>query len=350
MLLQQNDQIRKAVNINEYLQNNYDGSSVHMVIFDTKGSPHESLKDISSAPFCKEKIHSHATNTASTINQMLPKAKITMLYNSDECKEYFKQIADTVDIINISLTSTLKAHAEYSWGFLEQYDIPIFSSSGNYYDDELEYPSRFPWVISVGAYLNDKVPNYSNYEIGLLDCVGFTNVWVLNSENELHKFTHTSCASPQTASSFGAYVDFIKKNLNKKVTRQESFNFIHNNCVDIEGDRDGNGVFILPSLFKLKSNLIDKKEQFESETIITLPSISKPENKKYYHCQVGAYKNKINCENYAKGLKNKGYSTYIVEVDGYFKIQMGAFSIETNARNFSEKLKLEGINNFIVYY
>ena len=276
LLLKENDYIRETVNLNQYLENGYDGSSVHAVIFDTKAMPREFLKDIASAPFCKEKIISHGTNVCSVLAQMLPKLKITMLPNSDEAREYFKQIADTVDIVNISMSAGQDL-AEHNWGFLEQYKfLPIFASSGNDGEDRICFPSAFSWVISVGAYTNGNVTTYSNR--GDVDCVGFTNVSVLNSEMKSFKFSGTSCSSPQIASTFGAYVDFVKKNLNRKVTRQEAFDFIHNNTIDLyqagRDDKSGYGIFRLKNLNELKKELIKPIESkpIPPEIIIPKPN------------------------------------------------------------------------------
>lgn len=327
-LLKKNDFIREILNVNIWHPKNYTGKNIHVVIFDRKGSPLDFIEN-ASAPFCSTFIHSHATNVVSIINQF-SECKITMLYNSDECKKWFMKNADDIDIVNISMSAN-KELSEYNWGFLEQYNLPIFCSSGNESKDEIAYPSAFSWTISVGAYENNVVTNYSNYSIfgDKLDCVGFTGIYVLNSKMDSFQFSGTSCSSPLVASLVSIYAQFIKENYSRKLGRQETFDFIHNNCIDVEGNKDGYGLFTLP------------KE---------IPTIEKPINK-YFRIQCGNFLIKANGINEQNRLKLLGLNTYLVQINGYWKIQLGAWSNESLARKESKRIKeILGINNFIVYY
>ena len=335
-ILKENEYILKETNLDIWRKNKYTGKNIHVVIFDKLASPHEFLKPQVIAPFCPKATISHGTNVASVIAQF-SECKITMLSNTNECREYFKQIADTVDIVNISMSAD-KSLAEHNWGFLEQYDLPIFVSSGNDGDDELNYPSAFNWTISVGAYSKDRIADYSNYS-NLLDCVGYTDVYVLNSEKQSFKFNGTSCSSPQVVSIFTHYAQFIKDNYNRKVARQEAFDFVHNNCVETkETEKDGYGLFVLSKEIPIIEKII----------IPILEINSTP--KKLWRCQANAFSQKSNAEAYQQVLKEKGYNSYIVFINGLYKCQLNAFSLEANARSFSQKLKDEGVNNFIVYY
>lgn len=274
-IIKENIPLLELANINIWNNNTppYDGSLIHIVIFDKKGSPLKFIEN-AYAPFCPTFIHSHATNVCSVIRQFSA-CKITMLYSSDECREYFKQIADTVDIVNISMSAD-KSLAEYSWGFLEQYDLPVFCSSGNDGDDELNFPSAFSWAISVGAYSKGRVVDYSNWSNDnsddKLDCVGITNVYVENSDKKSFLFNGTSCSSPQIASTVTHYAHFIKENYNRKLGRKETFEFIHNNCLDIKGDKDGFGLFKLPSIPTVQKPIQPK----QPEIIINPPSSPLP--------------------------------------------------------------------------
>ena len=49
----------------------------------------------------------------------------------------------------------------------------------------------------------------------------------------------------------------------------------------------------------------------------------------------------------AKQLEAKGYSTYLVRVDGFYKVQTGAFSVKTNGDKLCEKLKKDGFSAFV---
>lgn len=75
-----------------------------------------------------------------------------------------------------------------------------------------------------------------------------------------------------------------------------------------------------------------------------------PEKPKYWRTQVGAYSIKLNAQNMQIKLKNAGFATYLVQVNGLYKVQTGCFSIKTNAENLSKQLKAKGFDNFITYY
>jgi hypothetical protein len=75
-----------------------------------------------------------------------------------------------------------------------------------------------------------------------------------------------------------------------------------------------------------------------------------PDKPKYYRVQVGAYSQKMNCQAMQLKLKNVGFATYIVQVNGLYKVQCGCFSVRINAENLSKQLKAKGFDNFITYY
>lgn len=77
---------------------------------------------------------------------------------------------------------------------------------------------------------------------------------------------------------------------------------------------------------------------------------SNKKNASYYRVQVGAFSQKSNCEKLAQELKNKGFSTYIVNVNNLYKVQVGCFSIRTNAEKLSQQLTNAGYKNFITQY
>ena len=66
-----------------------------------------------------------------------------------------------------------------------------------------------------------------------------------------------------------------------------------------------------------------------------------------YRVQCGAFSKKANAQAMAKQLEAKGYSTYLVQVDGLYKVQSGAFSVKANADNLCEKLKKDGFSAFV---
>ena len=74
---------------------------------------------------------------------------------------------------------------------------------------------------------------------------------------------------------------------------------------------------------------------------------TKPETAALYRVQCGAFSKKANAQSMAKQLEAKGYSTYLVQVDGLYKVQTGAFSVKANADKLCEKLKADGFSAFV---
>lgn len=66
-----------------------------------------------------------------------------------------------------------------------------------------------------------------------------------------------------------------------------------------------------------------------------------------YRVQCGAFSKKANAQAMAKQLEAKGYSTYLVQVDGLYKVQTGAFSVKANADNLCSQLKSQGFSAFV---
>ena len=79
------------------------------------------------------------------------------------------------------------------------------------------------------------------------------------------------------------------------------------------------------------------------------PYAAKPDEPEetLYRPQVGAFKERANADRLAKELKAKGYSTYIVQMDGLYKVQTGAFRDRDNADRMVDKLRADGYTVYI---
>lgn len=66
-----------------------------------------------------------------------------------------------------------------------------------------------------------------------------------------------------------------------------------------------------------------------------------------YRVQVGAYSKKANADAQLKKVKEAGFDTYMLKVDGLYKIQVGAYSKKTNADAMLAKVKKAGFDAFI---
>ena len=137
------------------------------------------------------------------------------------------------------------------------------------------------WV-SVGACrLNGKsvIPAVYSSESGYLDFVELTN-W----DTEFGNFNGSSCAAPVLQGMAMLVKCYYKSKYNKTLTNAELFQFIRENCIDIEEDgfdkKTGNGLFILPDLednmeIKLK---IGSKIALVNNKVIELDVAPKIEN------------------------------------------------------------------------
>lgn len=71
------------------------------------------------------------------------------------------------------------------------------------------------------------------------------------------------------------------------------------------------------------------------------------DEKVLYRVQVGAYKVRKNAEAQLTKVKEAGFDTYMVQVDGLYKIQTGAYSVKANAEAQLAKVKAAGFSAFI---
>lgn len=89
-----------------------------------------------------------------------------------------------------------------------------------------------------------KLEGYSS-RCEFLDFVSITNM-----DTEYGKFGGTSCATPVLQGMAMLVQEFFKKNLGRKLTNIELYNFIKDNCVDLDisghDKNTGHGLFILP--------------------------------------------------------------------------------------------------------
>lgn len=66
-----------------------------------------------------------------------------------------------------------------------------------------------------------------------------------------------------------------------------------------------------------------------------------------YRVQVGAYSIKANADAQLARVKEAGFDTYMIQVDGMYKIQVGAYSKKENADAMLAKIKAAGFDAFI---
>lgn len=71
------------------------------------------------------------------------------------------------------------------------------------------------------------------------------------------------------------------------------------------------------------------------------------DEKVLYRVQVGAYSKKSNADTQLARVREAGFETYMIQVNGLYKIQVGAYSIKANADAMLSKIKQAGFDAFI---
>lgn len=71
------------------------------------------------------------------------------------------------------------------------------------------------------------------------------------------------------------------------------------------------------------------------------------DEKVLYRVQVGAYSKKSNADTQLARVREAGFETYMIQVNGLYKIQVGAYSKKENADAMLSKIKQAGFDAFI---
>ena len=215
------------------------------------------------APLGVGKEASHGSNVCQVIWQVAPKVRVIGLpfiqcgsTLQEQSIAWLEQHKAEVDLINLS--GTVNRNEDWQlWQRLQKLGIPVIAAAGNDGDDALDKPAAFDWTIAVGAWEEgrDNLAGYSN--AGNLDCVGYTNVAILNSKGQEMSFNGTSCATPFVAGMLALWL----QQMGAKQTVWQLKTLMKEHCRDVkeEGyDREsGYGLFVLPDLSELEEEKME---------------------------------------------------------------------------------------------
>lgn len=254
-MLQSNQSELQFANVLSYHVANILGQGVTIAVLDELPFLRECCqRQDFDAPLGMGKEASHGSNVCQVIWQVAPKVRVIGLpfiqcgsILQEQSIAWLEQHRDEVDLVNISGSF---AHNEkwQLWQRLKKLGIPVVAAGGNGGEEELDKPAAFDWTIAVGAWEEgrDNLAGYSN--AGNLDCVGYTNVAILNSKGQEMSFNGTSCATPFVTGMLALWLQQI----GAKQSVWQLKSFIKEHCRDVKGegyDREsGYGLLVLPDL------------------------------------------------------------------------------------------------------
>lgn len=201
---------------------------------------------------------SHMTNVTQLIREVGSDVGIVAFhFGANKDKEIIDWIFANQENIN-AITTSIVAYRNSSmveeFERLKDIDIPVFTASGNHYDDEMSLLAKLDWTITIGAWQenNDSRPYYSQYGKEL-DFVTYSHIYIPTEVgyNKLYFFSGTSCSTPLAATMLVIYDAYRMSKGLKKLTRQEAYDFMLENTVDKltpgKDNESGHGLFRLPS-------------------------------------------------------------------------------------------------------
>jgi len=248
-MIKENESEFNKANITKYQNMTLKKDVGAIVILDSNHKPrsHDNI-EIVIDNFTLGDRSGHNTQVCGVTRQVAPDAPIITFnfFGSDKPKiiDWIIKNRESINVVNCSFTSGDKEIER-----LEPYkDIVVLASSGNT-GRSIRYPSRLPWIISIGAYEEHRsnVAHYSSYG-ERLDALAFTSIYLMvdPESDKIHWFNGTSCSSPVLCGMIWLY----QSRMGIKFTREQARQFIHKNSKDLLDigfdERSGFGLATLP--------------------------------------------------------------------------------------------------------
>ena len=269
-MIKENKAEFEKLGITYWRDKGYTGKGGIIVVLDDNGKSNSHSRVLHPFSDYKDRV-SHMTNVTQLIREVAPDIEIIAFnFGADKDKEIIDWIFANQENIN-AITTSIVAYRNSSmveeFKRLEDLDIPVFTATGNYYDDEMSILAKLDFTIAIGAWQesNDSRPAYSQHGKEL-DFVTYSHIYIPTEVgyNKLYFFSGTSCSTPLTATMLVIYNSYRMSKGLKKLTRQQAYEFMLENTVDKltpgKDNESGHGLFRLPSeIPAIEKEVIDLK-------------------------------------------------------------------------------------------
>ncbi|SFL80905.1 S8 family peptidase [Salibacterium qingdaonense] len=253
-MIKENDAERRKVNADVWHNAGYIGNDVKVVLLDSGGDARDNMEDWYHEPVEDYDEHGHSTNVGFVCREFAPGVQIYVMENNDEGHQWVLDHLDDIDLINVSMAgysgSTVPSYVER----YKELDIPLICGSGNDgYDAQVSYPAAYDFTIAIGALHlgNGGAGAYYANQGEALDAVTYSNIYVQRDDGHTFGVTGTSFSAPMATGMLACWMQWRKENGLGRPTREETRQFVHENCRDIQDEgfdwETGHGLFCLPA-------------------------------------------------------------------------------------------------------
>lgn len=242
-MLKTNEAAAERCGITAWHRKGYTGKGVKIAVIDSKSRYVYDYQDYIVRPFPNSGGNDyHGAQCCEVIHQFAPDAELWLFPNNAEARQFIRD--NDFDIISCSFVGGKNADLQK----LAQQTLMVAAAGNNYDSDDgadRVYPSSYPETVTVGAVTQKG--DRAKYSNGgeCLDCLGHTDISMLNDSGNEFKFNGTSCAAPFVAAQLALVTQAAGR-----LTWQQAKEYVHAHCEDYgkvgRDNESGYGIFVLP--------------------------------------------------------------------------------------------------------